>query len=685
MAETKETIILELRIDDGSGGKAMKDATKEVEVLATSIVGLQKENKKLREERNKVDTSTEAGIKKIKELNATIDKNNETIKENSSSLEKQRLNVGNYSSALDKLFPGLGGVISKLTDMSQASGGVIGGIKGMIKSSLAFIATPIGAILAGLVLVLGLVTKFFKGSEEGADKFAKVSAQVSAIVGVVTDRLIQLGGALVAFLTGDFEGGLNKLEGAFSGVGDEIQREIDLAAELADMLDELEERELRYSIAVSESVNAIKKLIIESKNRTLTEQQRIDKLTEASDKEIALNKELIKIQEDRIDATARQIQADFSQLQSEKKAGESAIEFAKRIVANESILIDKRTELAELIKKYNEAQGDSLNLQEKIQNQQDALYKKQIERIQKINEEELKMSEEAREARIAKVEQEWEWRRQQYINHLAFIETFNQDVEIKTAQSIARVAKIRDEQTKRQIKNEQDAAEKQRKIEDYKNQAIIGGIELVTKEKSAARIALSTIFKADAIRETIINTYNAAVAAYKSLAGIPYIGPVLGAAAAAAVAVFGGVSVAKMAGVQFAKGGRADKQGMFNGPSHANGGINYIREDGGHKINVEGGENFYVLKKSASREINSLSSLNKKHGGVAWEPLGTYPTVKYATGGQVVAQNTPPNTSNIERVVKSVMENMPPIYTTVQDINDGQARVARIVDGSELL
>jgi hypothetical protein len=685
MADSKETIIIELKIDDGTSGKALPKAKEEVESLATSIVGLQKENKKLREERNKVDTSTEQGIKKIKELNATIDKNNEVIKQNSSSLEKQRLNVGNYTSALDRLFPGLGGVISKMSEMSQASGGVVGGIQAMIKSSLAFIATPIGAILAALVAVLGLVSAYFKRSEEGADKFAKISAVVSAVVGILFDRITQLAGALVAFFSGDIEGGINGLKGAFSGVGDEMEREIALAQELADILDDLEERELRYSLAVSETANEIKNLIIESRNRGRTEQERFDKLTEASNKEIALNKELTKILEDRIDASARQVQADFSQLQSQKQAGESAIDFAKRIIANEGILIDRRTELAELLNAYNQAQGESLNLQEKIANQQDALMQKRAEAIVKFMAEEEKLSNEARERRIEQVDQEWEYRRQQYVDHLEFIKTFNQDVEVDVNASLARVSKYREDQNKAQIKKEKEAADQQRKIDEYKNEAIIGGIELVTKEKSAARIALNVIFKADAIRETLINTYNAAVAAYKALAGIPYIGPVLGAAAAALVAVYGGAQVARIAGIQFAKGGRADKRGTFEGPSHSGGGIDYIRADGKHRINVEGDENFYVLKKSASREINRLSSINQRHGGASWEPSGTYPTVRYASGGQVIAQSTPTDTGNIERVVRAVMETMPPIYTTVQDINEGQTRVARVVDGSQLI
>jgi len=63
------------------------------------------------------------------------------------------------------------------------------------------------------------------------------------------------------------------------------------------------------------------------------------------------------------------------------------------------------------------------------------------------------------------------------------------------------------------------------------------------------------VFKAVAIGETIINTYMAAQKAYNSLAGIPVVGPGLGAAAAAAAVASGLVRVAKIKEQKFQSGG----------------------------------------------------------------------------------------------------------------------------------
>jgi len=72
------------------------------------------------------------------------------------------MNVGNYTGALDKLIPGLGATVE--------------GFKNTTKAALAFIATPIGAVIGALGLAVAALTQYFKGSEEGQDKLAKVMA-----------------------------------------------------------------------------------------------------------------------------------------------------------------------------------------------------------------------------------------------------------------------------------------------------------------------------------------------------------------------------------------------------------------------------------------------------------------------------------------------------------------------------
>jgi hypothetical protein len=670
MADTTETLIFELKINDSTGGKPPAEQKKEVDALAGSILGLQQANKKLRDERKLLDTTTEAGSARIKQLNAEIDKNDAAIKKNSSSLEKQRLNVGNYTGALDKLIPGLGATVN--------------GIAGMTKASLAFIATPIGIVIAALGLAIAAVTKYLTGSEEGMDKFAKISAQVSAVVGVLVDRVIELGGALVAFLTGDFEGGLNKLSGAFAGVGDEIEREIELAGQLADMLDQLEERELRYGLAVSETANEIKKLIIEAKNRQATEEERIAKLEEATKKEIALNEQIKAIQEDKILAAALQVQADFSALESQRKVGESAIDFAKRIVANEDIVFDRRKELADLIISYNQSQGESLNLQEKISNQTDALNEKLDARIEKekaLNDEVARYLEvfqaklDADQIAFEKeqvADEERATMAQRFRDDLGL----NQQVVLDTNAAITASNKAKADSDAKFNKASNDIKKKQ--DTDY-----LTTFAKLSAEGAALFKQNTIAFKVLATGRAIANTFLGVTEILKTPSVLPEPAATIARVLSIATAVGSGLkAVAEINKISFARGGRADKRGVFEGPSHAGGGIDYVRSDGKHAINVEGDEAFFVLKKSATREIGALSGLNQKHGGASF---GHYPSIQknFALGGNIPTTRQTQGLSVLD--VQNIVMSMPRPVVIVEDINTGQANRAEVVDKANVL
>lgn len=75
--------------------------------------------------------------------------------------------------------------------------------------------------------------------------------------------------------------------------------------------------------------------------------------------------------------------------------------------------------------------------------------------------------------------------------------------------------------------------------------------------------AMFEIGKAAAISETVINTYASATAAYKSMASIPFVGPALGIAAAAAAIASGLAQVSAIQSTSF--GGAASGGGSYGG------------------------------------------------------------------------------------------------------------------------
>ena len=199
--------------------------------------------------------------------------------------------------------------------------------------------------------------------------------------------------------------------------------------------------------------------------------------------------------------------------------------------------------------------------------------------------------------------------------------------------------------------------------------------------------------KATAIAQTTIDTYQGATAAYKSLAGIPVVGPVLGGIAAAAAVAGGIANVRKIASTQAPK---AAKGMTLQGNRHAAGGIDLFDGSGSPVVNAEDGENIYVINRNASALINGLSNVNQLTGGV---PLST--PVNFAADGGLVQRSIQAQTgasvskasAGINYKLLSQMigasvgqANMllPPPVTDVKDIIGQVGSFNDVVDGANL-
>ena len=191
--------------------------------------------------------------------------------------------------------------------------------------------------------------------------------------------------------------------------------------------------------------------------------------------------------------------------------------------------------------------------------------------------------------------------------------------------------------------------------------------------------------KAFGVVQATINTY---LGATKALAQ----GGILGIAQAAVVIAFGMKQVMSIAKQKdpdtkintsvkkYAKGGQ------IVGKSHAQGGVTF-RGDNGQVFEAEGGENVYIMKRTASAEINALSALNEAHGGNSFGTSGLY---KFADGGMVAniseanrmsrqIDNIRLSNESINQLAGVVIEavaSMPNPVVSVQDINSEQYDVA---------
>lgn len=108
--------------------------------------------------------------------------------------------------------------------------------------------------------------------------------------------------------------------------------------------------------------------------------------------------------------------------------------------------------------------------------------------------------------------------------------------------------------TKDRIKVQQAYSNQSKIIENQRREALTDSLNALATLQTAKTKEIAAVGKAAAIASTIIETYTGATRAASALAGIPIIGPALGAAAAAAFVAAGLARVATISGVQLATG-----------------------------------------------------------------------------------------------------------------------------------
>lgn len=347
-------------------------------------------------------------------------------------------------------------------------------------------------------------------------------------------------------------------------------------------------------------------------------------------------------------------------------------------IANDSIALKLENEKAYVeeslkLERYRLEQG--LISQQEFANREQAFQLGVLQLEQQMREEqdraekERKALDEAnlRELRMANITNEYELRQAaldaQYAQEIAAAEKVGAD----TALIQSKYEKAKEDNTRARVNAELTMTA-----------GLAGQMSTLLGEESA-------IGKAFGVVQATINTY---IGATKALAQ----GGILGIAQAAIVIAFGMKQVATIAKQKdpdtkintsvkkYAKGGQ------IYGRSHAQGGVTF-RGDNGQVFEAEGGENVYILKKTASAEINALSAINEAHGGHSFGTSGLY---KFADGGMAASiseanrmvrqsDNVRLSSESINQLAGVVIDavmSMPNPVVSVQDINAGQNDVS---------
>lgn len=594
----------------------------------TSIESLTKANKELREERKKLDLETAEGQKRVKDINAQLDANTNKIKENVSALEKQRLNIGNYQSALDRVIPGFSGFTQ--------------GIQSATTASKALIATPLGAILAAVAVVLGVVVAALKKSEPVLDFFENIITQITANIDFLLTNLDKLGSILYDLATFNISGAIDKVKG--------LTQEMIAVARAAqlylDILRELEDEQALFKVSSAQQENQIKALVIASKNRNLTFDEQKEKIQEALKLERQLTEQRIDLARKEEVATIKKIALSRGVRQTDEENFDA---FVERLLRGSELSGKEKQQVADLSAARIKAESESLAFREKAANMIAAIDDKETA---------------ANEKRIAQSQKEQEeiTKKAQIINDVSDAEDTLLTREIERQEVRLTLTKSFNESIAG-INQKFVDDEKRRKQQEAKNFELYENQKLQTQ-----RIVLNGLsqgLRAFGIESKLINS---AIATANTFLGVteilkaptaPFVEPfasiVRGVQIATTLATGLG-AVAKINNVSFAAGG-----GDFftKGPTMLVVGDN---PGGVERVTVE------PISGRGKTRLNG--NLIQAAGGVNFTAIGDAATKSESSLG-------------LSSFLDGLREM--PIVVTVEDINTGQSRVASVVSRANIV
>jgi len=450
-ALTKEQKSLELAVEKTAAG---------FEFEAGSIAANRAELSKLTAEYKNLANPTKEQTNRIKELS-------DRLKDQESAIGNTSRNVGNYKEALTGIQSQLGAFGPEIQRLTVGFNGVSQGLKlasaGFTTLKGAIAATGIGVLIIAFTTLL----QYFKQTDEGATKLEGIMGGLGAIMTEVSGFVAEIGGRLIDVATGaeDFGTALEDLgdfalqniinrfksflvlgdafsklfEGDFKGatktgldaliqfqtgmvggtdklsaLADQMAAAAKQAFEYAVRLDAINDAQRALDVTNAKSNQIVQQLIITAKNRTLSDQERIELLLKANKieeesvlKQQALDKQRLSLIKERNEREKAAINQKLERDIAEAKSEEKKIQLRQKSL---SISDKLAQEQADLEKKIIESETSFISLREKNQNKIDVLneqiaadrqkaYEKYVAQLKEINQLEVSLSNQ-RQARV---------------------------------------------------------------------------------------------------------------------------------------------------------------------------------------------------------------------------------------------------------------------------------------------
>ena len=345
---------------------------------------------------------------------------------------------------------------------------------GSIKAGI--MSTGIGALL----IAVGALVTYFTNTKRGADQLSQAFTAMGATVDVLTDRFSRMGEIITLVFSGKFKEAGEVAKGIFSGITEEIGKEVDAMVALKKRTQELRDADNEFMIQKAATRQEIEKARLIAEDETKSAKERLDNLTKALEleekttkRELELARERLAIQEEEmaLSENSAEDEARLSQLKVELIEKETASIKMRRRVVTEVNSLEREIAAEEKAR----MEGRAVQVTEAT-----SLFEKNINK------------------------------RIELLGQLAKAEDINFEKKKTIEMSLQELSEKR---------IEWDAMTQKEKLNLTKN--TLHDLTKIAGEETETGKAL-------AITATTIDTFQSAQASYKSLAGIPVIGPALG-------------------------------------------------------------------------------------------------------------------------------------------------------------
>ncbi len=436
--------------------KTMQNQLKQEKAQENSLVSLRAKLSNLTAEYDalsEAERNAATGIKLRDKINEVTD----ALKDAEEETQRYYRNVGNYKEAImeaananipfvqqiNVMVTSLGGVKNYISNVNQKLITVAKTTTGLTRVVKLLGTAMLGLGIGALLVVLASLVSWFTKTQKGVEAANKIMGALGATVNVLIDRAGKLGSALVNLFTGNFKQAGNDAKSIFAGIGDEIVNETKQAWKLAEVLNEIDKREVMLSMSRAANRAEIEKLKKAADDQTLSTQERIkaaEKAAEIEKKDLAVQTELA---EARLANTLgfTEMNNEVRKLMEQIKAGDiTADEVIGKLGLSDSTIEDLKV-FRDQFNELQELMEDSYGRQTEQQNTLNSIRQEGADKAKEAKQTELEAVRAAEDAMLALVKDKREQARKEIeLNYSRQIE----DLQISLKQEENLTAKARE-------------------------------------------------------------------------------------------------------------------------------------------------------------------------------------------------------------------------------------------------